>query len=235
MHAQYFQFNFFTMSDAIKTAKSQVRRVPSRGIYDREAVYEILDQTFLCHISFNLNGQPFMIPTSYGRKGDMIYLHGSVKSQMITALSKTEDLCFCVTFMDGLVLARSAFHHSINYRSVILYGKAVLVEGEAEKNAGLKVITDQIMKGRWEEVREPSEKELKATAVLKFKIEEGGAKVRTGPPSDDAADYELPIWAGVVPLQQQVGAAISDPLLTEGLEVSASVRNYINHFETAQK
>ncbi|MGB0524450.1 MAG: pyridoxamine 5'-phosphate oxidase family protein [Flammeovirgaceae bacterium] len=219
------------MSESLKTAKSQIRRVPSRGIYNRDEVYQILDQTFLCHVSFNLGGKPFMIPTSYGRKDDTIYLHGSVKSQMITALAKEMDLCFCVTFLDGLVLARSAFHHSINYRSVILYGKAERVEDEIEKNEGLKIITDQIIPGRWEEARQPTEAELKATAVLKFKIEEGAAKIRAAGPSDDQADYGLPIWAGLVPLQQQVTSVIPDPLMTQDLEIPASVVNYLKDFD----
>lgn len=215
------------MSESIKTAKSQVRRVPSRGIYNREQVYEILDQTFLCHVSYNMHGQPFIIPTSYGRSGDTIYLHGSVKSQMVKTVGETIDLCFCVTFLDGLVLARSAFHHSVNYRSVILYGKAEVVTDDEEKNEGLRVITEQVLPGRWDEVRQPNASELKATAVLKFKIEEGAAKVRDAGVSDDKEDMELPIWAGVVPMHQQLGEVIPDPLMTQELATPPSVMNYI--------
>ena len=214
------------MSESIKSPKSQVKRSPSRGIYDREKVYEILDQTFLCHVAYNIGGKPFMIPTSYGRKDDIIYLHGSVKSQAMMALGEKIDLAFSVTFLDGLVLARSAFHHSVNYRSVILYGKATYVYDEAEKVEGLKVLTEQIIKGRWDEVRLPNAKELKATAVLKFKIEEGAAKVRTGGPSDDKEDYELPIWAGVIPLNQAINEVIPDPLMKQKLPIPNSVKNY---------
>jgi len=218
------------MTESLKTAKSQVRRVPSRGIYNREQVYEILDQTFLCHIAYNRDGQPFMIPTSYGRKGDTIYLHGSVKSQMMTTLGQQLDLCFCVTFMDGLVMARSAFHHSVNYRTVILYGKAEAVLDDAEKNEGLRVITEQVMPGRWDEIRQPNAAELKATAVLKFKIEEGAAKIRAEGVKDDKEDMDLGIWAGVVPTYQQLGTVIPDPQLPQDITTSKSVIDYYRNF-----
>lgn len=218
------------MEELAKTARSTVKRSPSRGVYNREQVYEILDQTFLCHTSYILNGKPFMVPTSYGRKDDMIYLHGSIKSQMMMALGNQIDLCFCVTFLDGLVLARSAYHHSINYRSVVLYGKAEMVTDDDEKTEALRILTEQIIPHRWDEVRLPNEGELKATAVLKFKIEEGAAKVRTGGPSDDKEDYELPIWAGVVPIQQTATSPIPDPLMTTPFDTPKSVTTYLqNH------
>lgn len=226
------------MENSIKTAKSTVKRSPSRGVYDRTTVNSLLDQAFMCHTSYVIKDKPFMIPTCYGRKEDTIYLHGSVKSQMMVGLGKQLDLCFCVTFLDGLVLARSAFHHSVNYRSVILYGKAEFITDEAEKNEALRIITDQIIPHRWDEVRAPNAGELKATAVLKFKIEEGGAKIRTGDPSDDKEDYELPIWAGVVPIQQVATAPIPDPLMTATLETPKSVTQYLqqnplpNHEDT---
>ena len=203
--------------------RNKVKRIPKRGHYDQATVHAILDSGFLCHLGFTHHNQPFVIPTSYGREGNKIYLHGATTSRMMVNLEKGLPVCLTVTHLDGLVLARSAFHHSMNYRSAVCFGTAFKVEGE-EKLHALKVISDQILKDRWEESRQPLPKELKATTVLCFTIEQASAKIRTGPPGDDKPDYELPIWAGVVPCRQVWGTPEADPLLTEGIELAGSVK-----------
>ncbi len=210
--------------------RNKVKRIPKRGHYDRDTIYPILDAAFLCHIGFSIDGQPFVIPTSYGRKGDQIYLHGASTSRMLVNLEKGLPLCLTVTHLDALVLARSAFHHSMNYRSAVVFGKAVLVEGE-EKMEGLRLISEQILKGRWEESRQPTNKEMKATTVLRLDIEQASAKIRTGPPGDDKEDYELPIWAGVVPFETSWGIPEDDPLLKEGIDLAKSVQHLRNQAE----
>lgn len=202
--------------------RNKVKRIPKRGHYDKETVYGVLDAGFLCHIGFIVEGQPYVIPTSYGREGDKIYLHGASTSRMMVNLAEGVPVCVTVTHFDGLVLARSAFHHSMNYRSAVVFGKAHLVEGE-EKVHGLKVVSDQILKGRWEESRGPKEIELKATTVLCMEIDTASAKIRTGGPSDDKPDYELPIWAGVVPAKIVYGEPEEDPLLKEGIPLAQSI------------
>ncbi|MEM6320076.1 MAG: pyridoxamine 5'-phosphate oxidase family protein [Bacteroidota bacterium] len=203
--------------------KNKVKRIPKRGHYDRATIHEILDAGFLCHIGFTHHDQPFVIPTSYGRDGDKLYLHGASTSRMMVNLDQGLPMCLTVTHFDGLVLARSAFHHSMNYRSAVCFGKAHKVEGD-EKLHALKVISDQILKGRWEESRQPIAKEMKATTVLCMTIEQASAKIRTGGPGDDKPDYALPIWAGVVPSKPVWGTPEADPLLTEGIEVAESVQ-----------
>ena len=183
------------------TDRTQVRRLPKRGRYDAETVYQILDRGFVCHAGFAVDGQPYVIPTNYGRSGDILYLHGSAASRMLKTLSSGVPVCVTVTHVDGLVLARSAFHHSVNYRSVVILGTARLVEDPAEKMEALRVFTEHVMKGRWDDVRQPTPQELKATTVLALPLEEVSAKVRTGGPLDDEADYALPVWAGVLPLE----------------------------------
>lgn len=210
------------MSDYPINKINKVKRIPKRGHYDRATIYEILDAGFLCHIGFTVENRPFVIPTSYGRQGDKIYLHGASTSRMMVQLEQGLPMCLTVTHLDGLVLARSAFHHSMNYRSAVCFGTAHLVSG-SEKEEALKIISDQILAGRWEESRAPIAKELKATTVLCMTIEQASAKVRTGPPGDDKPDYELPIWAGVVPCQQVWGTPITDPLLKEGIPLAKSV------------
>ncbi len=209
-----------------KTSRNQVKRVPDRGHYDRETIYEILDAGFLCHAGFAIDGQPFVIPTLYGRVDDTIYLHGSAASRMMKNLADGIPVCLTVTHVDGLVLARSAFHHSMNYRSAVVFGNAIPTSG-AEKEKALFAISEQVLQGRWEETRLPNEKELKATSVLRVDIESASAKIRTGPPNDDEEDYELPIWAGVVPIEQVNRAAEPDPKLTTGISLSPSVKKLI--------
>jgi nitroimidazol reductase NimA-like FMN-containing flavoprotein (pyridoxamine 5'-phosphate oxidase superfamily) len=188
------------MSQFQPTERTQVKRLPKRGLYDHETVYQILDTAFVCHVGFNVDGQPYVIPTNYGRAGDTLYLHGSAASRMLKTLSEGVPVCVTVTHVDGIVLARSAFHHSVNYRSVVILGTARLVESPAEKMEALRIFTEHVMKGRWDDVRRPTEQELKATTVLALPLEEVSAKVRTGGPLDDEGDYSLPVWAGVLPL-----------------------------------
>lgn len=207
-------------------ARNTVRRIPDRGSYDRETVYEILDAGFLCHIGFAVDGQTFVIPTLYGRSDDQLYLHGAPASRMLKTLADGVSVCLTVTHVDGLVLARSAFHHSINYRSVVVFGTATEVSGD-EKEHGLFVISEQVLKGRWDESRTPTKKELQATSVLKLTIDSASAKVRTGGPKDEEDDYSLPIWAGVVPIHQTFGPVEADPKLAAGIPVPASVETLL--------
>src|SRR5215469_6121473 len=183
------------------TQRTRVFREPDRGVYDRETAYRILDEAFLCHVGFSVDGQPFVIPTSYGRKDANLYIHGSAASRMLRQMKDAVPVCVTVTLLDGLVLARSLFNHSMNYRSVVILGKATLVEDPEEKLAALRVLSEHIIPGRWDDARQPNERELKATSVLRVPIEEFSAKVRTGPPIDDEEDYSYPTWAGVIPMQ----------------------------------
>jgi len=195
-----------------------VRRLPKRGVYDKESIYSILDEGFICHGGFVADGQPFVIPTGYARLGDTLYIHGSAASRMIkTAANEAVAICVTVTLLDGLVLARSAFHHSMNYRSVVVLGKARLVTCDDEKRTALHAFTNHIVPGRWEETRQPAVQELKATHVLALPIEEASAKIRTGPPIDDEEDYSLPVWAGVVPIKTRSGKPIPDARLLPGV------------------
>lgn len=212
------------MKTFTRTDRNTVRRLPSRGAYDETTIYSILDAGFLCHVGFVIDGQPFVIPTAYGRKDDILYFHGSVKSRMLDHLEKGAPVCVTVTHMDGLVLARSAFHHSMNYRSAVLFGTAWEIESPEEKNEALFCISEQILKGRWDEVRGPNPNELKATCVLAMKIEQASAKIRTGGPKDDAEDYGLPIWAGVVPASIQYQAAEPDPEMKTAFPTPESVK-----------
>lgn len=195
------------------TPRTRIARLPKRGDYSRETIYGILDATFFCHVGFVADGQPYVIPTGYGRAGDTLYLHGSAASRMLRTLAGGVDVCVTVTLLDGIVLARSAFHHSMNYRSVVILGKAVPVEGDAAKTEALRIVVEQIVPGRWEHVRKPTAQELKATAVLSLSIEEASAKLHNGPPLDEEEDYALPVWAGVLPLAMRAGELIADPRL----------------------
>lgn len=211
------------MDEFKPSERNKVKRVPKRGHYDKKTIYEILDATFICHLGFSMpNGQPFVIPTAYGREGDRIYVHGSSKSRTMVATKEGIPVCLTVTHLDGIVLARSAFHHSMNYRSAVVFGKAKEVLGE-EKEKALLVISENILKDRWDESRLPNKQELKATAVLAIEIEEASAKIRDAGPSDEKADYELPIWAGVVPMKTVYETPWADPVLPETIPVPNSV------------
>jgi nitroimidazol reductase NimA-like FMN-containing flavoprotein (pyridoxamine 5'-phosphate oxidase superfamily) len=209
------------------TARTRVVREAHRGVYDRETVYRILDEGFLCHVGFVADGQPFVIPTSYGRKDANLYVHGSAASRMLRNM-KTEgvSVCITVTLLDGLVLARSIFNHSMNYRSVVVLGKASLVDDPEEKLAALRVLSEHIIPGRWDDSRQPNERELKQTSVLRLPIEEFSAKVREGPAIDDEEDMSFPTWAGVLPLEMRPGIPIRDGQLSPERDVPDYVRRY---------
>jgi len=209
------------------TKRTKLQRVPLRGKYDIQSIRSILDAHFLCHIGFVYEDHPVVIPTLYGRNEDTLYFHGATTSRLITSLKKGIDVSVAVTLIDGIVLARSAFHHSMNYRSVVLFGAAGPVEGGQEKLSDLKCISDQVLPGRWEEVRPPNNKELKATTILSFPIHEASAKVRTGPPVDEKEDYALDVWAGVLPLMMNPMEPVADPLLRENVFVNASIHEFL--------
>ncbi|HZP02391.1 MAG TPA: pyridoxamine 5'-phosphate oxidase family protein [Terriglobia bacterium] len=208
------------------TPRTRVVREPDRAVYDREAVNRILDEAFLCHVGFSVEGQPFVIPTSYGRKDANLYIHGSAASRMLRQMKEGIPVCVTVTLLDGLVLARSVFNHSMNYRSVVILGRATLVDDAEEKLAALRVLSEHIIPGRWDDARQPNERELKATSVLRVPIEEFSAKVRTGPPIDDAEDYSFPTWAGVIPLEIKAGEAIIDPKSDPPRKLPPYLNNY---------
>ena len=214
------------MSDFTPTERTQVKRLPKRGKYERETVFSILDTGFVCHVGFNVDGQPYVIPTNYGRSGDTVYLHGSAASRMLRTLSEGVPVSVTVTHVDGLVLARSAFHHSVKYRSVVILGTARLVTDPAEKMEALRVFTEHVMKGRWDDVRQPTEQELKATTVLALPLEEVSAKVRTGGPIDDEEDYALPVWAGVLPLETVAKEPLADPQRKNNPAVPEYLKKY---------
>ena len=195
------------MSTYTPTERTKIRRLRKRAVYDKAQVHAILDEAFMCHVGFMRGGQPFVIPTLYARDRETIYIHGSGVSRMLKTLESGVDVCVTVTLIDGYVLARSAFHHSMNYRSVVILGRAREIPAKREKLRALKVITDHVVPGRWAEVRGPNELEMKQTAVLALPLKEVSAKVRVGPPVDDEEDYALPVWAGVVP----VGSHLGDP------------------------
>jgi nitroimidazol reductase NimA-like FMN-containing flavoprotein (pyridoxamine 5'-phosphate oxidase superfamily) len=207
----------------MKTDRSKVKRLPKRGHYENETIYRILDKEFICQIGFIHKDHPVVIPTIYGRKESNLYFHGANVSRMLQTMETGVSVSINVTRTNALVLARSAFHHSLNYESVTLFGKAHLVEDDAEKNEALRIISDQVLADRWQEVRKPNAKELNVTKVLKFKIEEGSAKIRNEGVGDDEKDYELDIWAGLVPIERSYGEPISDPLLKKGIDMSPSV------------
>ena len=205
------------MESFAPTERTQVRRLPKRGVYDKAQVHAILDEGRICHVGFVMDGKPFVIPTGYVRSGELIYFHGSAASRMLRTAAEGVDVCLTVTLLDGFVLARSAFHHSMNYRSVVVLGKARLVTDETEKTEALRSFTNHIMTGRWEDVRQPTAQEMKATSVLALPLDEVSAKVRTGAPIDDEEDYGLPVWAGVVPVRAGLGEPIPDDRLLSGV------------------
>jgi uncharacterized protein len=203
------------------TERTRVVREAQRGVYDRQSIDKILDEAFVCHVGFSADGQPFVIPTLFARVGDAIYFHGSAASRMLRNLSDGIPVCVTVTLTDGFVLARSVFNHSMNYRSVVALGKALPVEAPGEKREALRAFTEKIIRGRWNDARQPNDKELKATSVLRLPLTEVSAKVRTGPPLDDDPDYALPIWAGVIPLQLVSGEPIRDERCDASIPVPA--------------
>jgi uncharacterized protein len=215
-----------TMSTAFApTPRSKLARLPKRGHYDRATVYGILDAGFICHVGYAIDRHPYVTPTAYWREGDALYWHGSSASRMLRTLEKGADCCLTVTHIDGLVLARSAFHHSLNYRSVMVFGKAYKVEDPEEKLARLEAFVERMYPGRWPKLRPVTAPELKSTTVLGMHLAEASAKLRSGPPLDDEADYALPIWAGVVPVHSTAGAPLDDARLANGTKAPAGLSN----------
>ncbi len=212
------------MSDTLKTRRTTPVRLPERGSHDWPTIAAILDEALYCHIAFEADGQPYAIPTTFGRDGRTLYIHGSSASRMIHRLSEGVPVCFTATLIDGVVVARSVFHNSMNYRSVMVLGTGTLVTDAAEKLHGLEVITEHSQPGRWGEARRPTAQELKASSVIRLPIEEASAKIRTGGPKDDEDDYSLPVWAGVVPLRLSAGDPVDDGRLAPGIVPPEQIR-----------
>lgn len=209
----------------VPTQRTALKRLPERGAYGRNIIYKILDEGLVCHVGFIVSGEPIVIPMAYARAGNMLYIHGSVASRILRTLARGTPVCVTVTLLDGLVLARSAFHHSMNYRSVVVFGTASKVEDVAAKLKALRMFSEHIIPGRWAEVREPNDAELKQTLVLQLPLAEASAKIRTGPPIDEESDYDLRVWAGELPLSFVAGEPVADPRLVPGLEVPGYIRH----------
>lgn len=215
------------MTDAFpKTARNKVKRLPERGHYDAATIYPIVDAALICHVGFVLEGQPFVIPTLHARQDDTILLHGAKGSRLLRHIQSGGEVCITITHVDGIVLARSVFHHSINYRSAVLFGKGSVIEDEQAKLQALEAFTERLIPGRWQDARPPNALELKQTTVIAVQIESASAKLRTGPPGDEADDLDLPVWAGVLPLRQLAGAPLADPQLKPGVELPDYLRDF---------
>ena len=210
----------------VRTDRTKIKRIPKRGNFEREIINQILDEGFICHIGFTMDEQSFVLPTGYARIGENLIIHGSSASRMMRALGREKPICVTVTLIDGLVLARSAFHHSMNYRSVVIFGTAKVIQDKEGKLAALRALTEHIVPNRWREIRPPNDLELKATTVLSFPIEEASAKIRTGDPVDDDEDYDLDVWAGVIPLKLMAEKPISDEKLKKEISIPAYVADY---------
>ena len=208
------------------TSQNRINRLPKRGLYERETIYQILDEALICHVGFVEDKQPHVIPINFARVGDTILLHGAKASRLLKHIEAGHPICVEVTLVDGLVLARAVFHHSVNYRSVVLFGRGRIVAEDREKLAALEAITEHILPGRWREARLPNRKEMNATSVVSIKIDQASAKVRSGPPADDEADYALPIWAGVLPLQEISLLPVRDERMTQDIAVPESISKY---------
>jgi nitroimidazol reductase NimA-like FMN-containing flavoprotein (pyridoxamine 5'-phosphate oxidase superfamily) len=222
-------------SEIRPTERTRLRRRPRLGVFDRAAIDAILDEGLLCHVAFVHAGSPVVIPTLYARDGDILYIHGSTASRMLRTLSAGVDVCLTVTLLDGLVLARSSFHHSANYRSVVVFARATPVESVAAKVRALQVLSDHAVPGRWNEVRQPSARELGATTVLALPLEEASAKVRSGPPLGDEKDHQLPVWAGVIPLRLSASPPEPDPRLPRGTPIPAYASHYTRPFKQGER
>jgi len=210
----------------LQTERATVRRLAARGAYDRQTIHAIVDEALLCHVGFVVDGQPVVIPTIHWREEETLYFHGSAASRMLRSLRDGVDACVTITLLDGLVLARSAFHHSMNYRSVVIFGKAREVTDETEKRRALDRLVEHVVRGRGAEVRAPNEKEMRQTLVLALPLAEASAKIRTGPPLDDEEDQALPVWAGVIPLQLTPQSPLADPTLRNGIAVPQYAESY---------
>ncbi|MBT3478167.1 MAG: pyridoxamine 5'-phosphate oxidase family protein [Candidatus Marinimicrobia bacterium] len=205
--------------NSLKTERTRVKRIPERGHYDKQTIYSIIDEAIYCHVGINHNDSPVVIPTIHARKDDTLFIHGSAASRLLKSVQSENNMCVTITLLDGIVLARSAFHHSLNYRSVVIFGNGKIVEDADEKGHALKIVTDHLIPGRWEDARQPNQKELDATTVISISLQEASAKIRKGPPGDEEEDYALPVWAGVMPIAVTKGELISDPVLPETVEI----------------
>lgn len=214
------------MTDFPKTGLNRINRKPQRGHYDRETIYPILDEALICHVGFVEKDQPYVIPINFARIGDTLVLHGAPSSRLLKHIQAGHPVCLEVMLVDGLVLARSVFNSSINYRSVVVFGTGRVVQDDQEKMAALEAIAEHLIPGRWREARLPTRKELNATSVVSIKMDLASAKVRGGPPIDDEADYALPVWAGVLPMQESVLAPVQDELMTQDIPVPECVAKY---------
>jgi hypothetical protein len=213
-------------TNPLKTPRTTLKRVPDRGSHEWDEIASILDEALICHIGFEVGGQPYVIPTSYGRDDRTLYIHGSAASRMLRHVSGGVPVCFTVTLVDGLILARSVFHNSMNYRSVVVLGAAELLTDDADKLHGLEIVTEHVIRGRWQDSRPPTAQELKATSVLRLPIEEASAKLRTHGVKDEPEDIALPHWAGFLPLTTTIGPPETDPDVRDGTEVPDYVRDY---------
>ena len=214
------------MTQYNQTEKTRIHRMPKRGHYDHETIYQILDEALICHVGFVDQDQPYVIPINFARVEDTIILHGAKASRLLKHVEAGHPVCVEATIVDGLVLARSVFHHSVNYRSVVLFGRGRLIADEEEKLAALEAVTEHLIPGRWKEARLPSQKELNATSVVSIQIDEASAKVRVGPPVDEEEDYTLPVWAGILPLQELPLAPLRDALQSETVPMPVYVEHY---------
>jgi len=208
----------------MKSKRSALNRIPSRGHYNTETIHTILDNNFMCHVAFVIEGKPYCIPTAYGRDGEDIYLHGSAKSQMLKVLANGEEACITIMQVDAIVLARSLFHSSMNYHSVVLFGNGEEITDPEEKMHGLRIVSESMWSGRWEEARHPTDNEMRATKVIRFPISEGSAKIRTGGAKDEKEDYDLKIWAGIIPVITSYGQPVADELLRPDIDIPNSVK-----------
>lgn len=214
------------MSEFEKTTLNKVQRLPQRGHYDKKTIYDIVDESLICHVGFVQDGQPFVIPTIHVRIDDTIYLHGAVANRMLSNLTSGNPVCLTMTLIDGIVFARSVFHHSMNYRSAMIFGKGREVTDKTEKDKAFLALTEHIAKGRWDEARVPNEKETKTTAIVAIEIESASAKIRTGPPKDDEEDYDLNVWAGIMPMRIQFLEPIADEKLKPGITIPKYIKEY---------
>lgn len=210
-----------------RTARNKVARIPERARYERDDVYEIVDASLLCHVGFVAGGEPVVLPTLHARDGDTLLLHGSSATRLIGHVASGGSVCVTITLVDGIVLARSVFNHSINYRSAVLFGHGRLVTDDDEKMAALTRFTERLLPGRWDDVRPPNRREMKATGIVAVAIESASAKVRSGPPKDEPEDLPLPVWAGVLPLHQQLGDPVVDEAGQLGIELPGYLRDYL--------
>ena len=209
-----------------KTARNKVKRLPERGHYDAATIYPIVDAALICHVGFALDGQPYVIPTLHARRDDTILLHGAKGSRLLRHIQSGGEVCITITLIDGIVLARSVFHHSINYRSVVLFGKGAVIADDQLRLQALEAFTERLIPGRWQDARLPNALELKQTTIVAVPIASASAKLRTGPPGDEDDDLDLPVWAGILPIRQIAGAPVADPQLKPGVELPDYIRDF---------